>query len=187
MRSVSRKGKMTTRRVWRTLAQAAACSALFLFLLPLAFAQQPDPSAPQTSSNDTDQSNDADQLPVMLPHLSTDRLWISGQANFITQYHPEFAAPYSGKNSLLARAQDASSRVLTLYTGLRLTNTTEILCDVQESGGHGIGEALGLAGFTNLDVVRNPSLSKAPYIGRLIFDQIIPLSHNEAQSQRTPF
>jgi high affinity Mn2+ porin len=74
-----------------------------------------------------------------------------------------------------------------LYTGLRLTDTTELLCDVQETGGHGIGEAFGLAGFTNLDVVRNPSLSKAPYIARLMWHQIIRLSHGEENSARTAF
>jgi carbohydrate-selective porin OprB len=61
------------------------------------------------------------------------------------------------------------------------------LCDVQESAGHGIGEALGLAGETNLDVVRNPTLSKAPYIARLMWHQIIPLSRETAASVRTPY
>jgi carbohydrate-selective porin OprB len=77
--------------------------------------------------------------------------------------------------------------VLTLFTGLRLTGTTELLCDVQESGGHGIGEALGLAGFTNLDVVRNPTLSKAPYIARLMVHQIIPLGRAKKPADRTPY
>src|SRR3984957_16756140 len=117
-----------------------------------------------------------DPIPVMFPHPESDRIWISGQANIISQWHPAFTSPYQGRNSLSPEAQDASSRVLTLYTGLRLTGTTELLCDVQETGGHGIGEAFGLAGFTNLDVVRNPALSKAPYIARLMWHQIIPLS-----------
>jgi high affinity Mn2+ porin len=90
-------------------------------------------------------------------------------------------------DSLTPEAQDATSRVLTLFTGLRLTGTTELLCDVQETGGHGIGEALGLAGATNLDVVRNPLLSKAPYAARLMWHQIIPLSREKAASTRTPF
>jgi high affinity Mn2+ porin len=77
--------------------------------------------------------------------------------------------------------------LLTLFTGLRLTSTTELLCDVQEAGGHGIGEALGLAGATNLDVVRNPSLSKAPYIARLMWHQIIPLSREKAVSERAHY
>jgi carbohydrate-selective porin OprB len=122
----------------------------------------------------------------MFPHPETDRLWLSGQANFISQWHPAFHSPYQGANSLSPEAQDATSRVLTLYTGLRLTDTTELLCDVQETGGHGLGEALGVAGFPNLDVVRNPLLSKAPYVARLMWHQIIPLSRESAPSTRTP-
>jgi carbohydrate-selective porin OprB len=121
----------------------------------------------------------------MFPHPESDRIWLSGQANFISQWHPAFHSPYQGRNSLSPEAQDASSRVLTLFTGLRLTQTSEILCDVQETGGHGIGEALGLAGFTNLDVVRNPTLSKAPYIANLMWHQIIPLSKQTAAADRT--
>jgi len=70
--------------------------------------------------------------------------------------------------------------------GAEVSGTTEFLCDIQESGGHGIGEALGLAGFTNLDVVRNPSISKAPYLARLMWHQIIPLSGEKSASERTP-
>ncbi len=122
----------------------------------------------------------------MFPHPETGRLWISGQANFVSQWHPVFRSPYQGPNSLTPEAQDASSRVLTLYIGFRISHTAELLCDVQETGGHGIGEALGLAGFTNLDVVRNPLLSKAPYLARLMWHQIIPLTHAKAASERTP-
>jgi high affinity Mn2+ porin len=123
----------------------------------------------------------------MFLHPETDRFWVSGQANWISQWHPAFHSAYQGPNSLTPEAQDATSRLLTLFTGLRLTSTTELLCDVQEAGGHGIGEALGLAGATNLDVVRNPSLSKAPYIARLMWHQIIPLSRENAVSERTPY
>ena len=105
-----------------------------------------------------------------------NRVWLSGQANFITQYHPAFSAKYSGTNSLSPGAQDASSRVLTLFTGFRLFKNSEVLVDIESTGGHGLGEALGLAGFTNLDVVRNPALGSAPYIARAMFHQTIPLS-----------
>lgn len=105
-----------------------------------------------------------------------NRIWLSGQVNFITQYHPAFSAKYSGTNSLSPAAQDASSRVLTLFTGFRLFKNTEVLFDLEESGGHGLGEALGLAGFTNLDVVRNPTLGKAPYVARAMLHQTIPFS-----------
>jgi len=138
-------------------------------------AQEPPAEQAQSASDSKAAEAAGDPVPAMFPHPETDRLWISGQANFISQWHPTIASPYAGKNSFSAQAQDATSRVLTLFTGLRLTSTAELLCDVQETGGHGIGEALGLAGFTNLDVVRNPTLSKAPYIARLMWHQIIPL------------
>jgi len=148
---------------------------------------QESPRAQTQPSPAADSAADTDPVPAMFPHPETDRLWISGQANWISQWHPEFHSPYQAKNSLTPQAQDATSRVLTLFTGLRLTGTTELLCDVQETGGHGIGEALGLAGATNLDVVRNPTLSKAPYIARLMWHQIIPLGSEKANVARTPY
>ena len=139
---------------------------------------QPAPTPPDESA-----SNDPATL---FPHSESSRFWISGQANIITQWHPTFHSPYQGPNSLTPKAQDASSRVLTLLTGVEATRTTEFLLDVQETGGHGISEALGLAGFTNLDVVRNPTLSKAPYVARLMWHQIIPLGGEKSSSERTP-
>jgi high affinity Mn2+ porin len=154
----------------------------------VALAQQPPPATNEDGiPPDVRTGPPPESIPVMFPHTRTGRIWISGQANFISQWHPAFRSPYSGANSLSAPAQDATSRVLTLFTGLRLTDTAEILCDVQESGGHGIGEAVGLAGFTNLDVVRDPLLSKAPYIARLMWHQIIPLGKEKTGVEPTPF
>jgi high affinity Mn2+ porin len=162
-----------------------------LLLCSLSGSQMLAQDVPQetTASPEEAQANAAigdDSLTTMFPHAEWDRIWLSGQANFISQWHPAFHSPYQGKNSLSPQAQDATSRVLTLFTGLRLTDTTEFLCDVQETGGHGVGEALGVAGFFNLDVVRNPSLSKAPYVARLMWHQIIPLG-SQKPSERTPF
>jgi hypothetical protein len=140
------------------------------------------PTAPDDSSSaDTDEAT-----PTMFPRIESNRVWVSGQVNVISQWHAAFPSPYQGPNSLTPESQDASSRVLTLFTGVRVSNTTEFLADIQETGGHGISEALGLAGFTNLDVVRNPTLGKAPYIARLMWHQIISLSRDRASSDRTP-
>lgn len=164
--------------------------ALFvLYSSQLAVAQQipPDQQGTPASSQTTAAAGQQEDTPALLPHFTTDRFWLAGQANFISQYHPNFHSAYSGPNSLSSEAQDASSRVLTLFTGLRISDTAEFLCDIQESGGHGIGEALGLAGFTNLDVVRNPELGKAPYVARLMWHQIFPLGEHKSDSERTPF
>jgi high affinity Mn2+ porin len=161
--------------------------AFSLLGMSMVAAQEAPAPQEQTPSSTPDQGADPDPLPTMVPHPETNRLWISGQVNFISQYHPDFHSPFSGPNSFSAQAQDATSRVLTLFTGLRLTSSTELLCDVQETGGHGLGEALGIAGFTNLDVVRNPALSKAPYIARLMWHQIIPLGHQKVLAAANPF
>lgn len=116
----------------------------------------------------------------------TDRLWLSGQANFITQGHPTFTSPYSGPNSLSASAQIVTSRVVTLFSGFRINDTTDFLFDLEETGGNGIGQALGVAGFPNLDVVRNPTLSHNPYIARAILHKMIPLSSETMMGESGP-
>jgi high affinity Mn2+ porin len=176
------------RRVQLRAFVLMAVAGFFGLSTPLVLhAQQTTPDQGPTTSPRTSGDPDTDPPLIMFPHPETERLWISGQANFISQWHPAFHSPYQGRNSLSPQAQDATSRVLTLYTGLRLTQNAELLCDVQETGGHGIGEALGLAGFTNLDVVRNPTLSKAPYIANLMWHQIFPLGGSRIPSERTPF
>src|SRR5258708_10053013 len=161
-----------------------------LYLLPIRpLTAQQSVSSVQTpeASADAPVASPDDPALIMFPHAEWDRIWLSGQANFISQWHPAFHSPYQGKNSLSPEAQDASSRVLTLFRALRVAKTTELLCDVQETGGHGLGEALGVAGFFNLDVVRNPTLSKAPYVARLMWHQIIPLGGKKIASERTPY
>ena len=64
---------------------------------------------------------------------------------------------------------------LTLFTGLKVTDRTEVIFDVESAGGRGISDALGLAGFTDLDVVRNPELGAAPYVARVVVHHTIPL------------
>ena len=113
-----------------------------------------------------------------------DRVWISGQANFIVQAHPAFRSPYSGDNSLRSPAERATSRVLTLFTGFRLARHTEILLDIESAGGRGISDAFGVAGFTNLDVVRNPTLGSKPYLARVELHQTIPLSHEYVENEQ---
>jgi high affinity Mn2+ porin len=73
-----------------------------------------------------------------------------------------------------------------LYSGIELSSDTEVLFDVESASGHGLSDALGLAGFTNLDVVRNPNLGGTPYIARLMFHAVVPLSEERVESERTP-
>ena len=135
----------------------------------------PDTSAPQESASD----------PLTLfPHSETARYWISGQANIVLQWHGSFPAKYNGPNSLRSKSENATSKVYTLYLGYELTPTTEVFLDIESAGGHGISNSLGLAGITNLDVVRNTTLSQNPYVARLMLRQVIPLTDERIESDR---
>jgi high affinity Mn2+ porin len=132
---------------------------------------------------------ESDDILTVFAHSNTARYWISGQANVILQWHPRFPAKYSGPNSLTAPAQSATTHILTLYTGYELTHTTEVFADVEYATGGGIGTALGLAGYTNLDSVRTVqgvALSKAPYLARLMLRQVIPLTGECVKAERDP-
>jgi high affinity Mn2+ porin len=125
-------------------------------------------------------------IETMFPHLTDTRYWLSGQANFIFQTHPDFPAPYSGPNSLQPNYEKALSRVLTLYTGARLNDSTELLLDIEETGGSALSTGLGLAGDTNLDIVRNPSLSKSPYVARAMIHKVFAFSKQKIENDRNP-
>lgn len=104
----------------------------------------------------------------------------------LTHSQRAFDAKYSGPNSFLPAAEHATSRVETLYTGFRITNQLEILADVESAGGAGLSNALGIAGFPNVDVVRNPSLPEAPYVSRVMLHYTIPLSKETTEATRNP-
>ena len=113
----------------------------------------PLPNPPERGNPDTSTDTSSEPPEVMIGHLKDTRFWISGQMNFIFQTNPPFHADYSGTNSFGPNYQKAISRVLTLYTGVRLNSSTEILADVEEAGGSALSTGLGIASFPNLDIV----------------------------------
>jgi len=78
----------TTQSVWK----------LFLMLgVLLAAGEMRGQDAPKNSSpadGGVETETGGDPIPTMVPHLETDRLWLSGQANFISQWHPAFHSLY---------------------------------------------------------------------------------------------
>lgn len=137
--------------------------------------------SPALAQIDYDTGND-----TVFAHSETLPWWLSAQGNFIFQWHPSFHADYSGPNSFEHASEQAASEVTTLYGGLELSPSIEAVADVESAGGSGLSQTLGLAGFTNLDAVRNPSLSAAPYLARLWYRQVIALSDDTISVERTP-
>ena len=132
------------------------------------------------------QAGDTPAPPSLDPESYWSRFWLSVQGNFIRQQHSSFYAKYSGPNSFLPEAEHGTSRLETLYTGFQISKRLEILCDVESAGGAGLSNALGIAGFTNVDVVRNPTLSEDPYVSRVMLHYTIPLSRETTEATRNP-
>jgi high affinity Mn2+ porin len=168
---------------------AARCRIfIFCFVAATSAIAQQQPALPPVQAPEADPPAPADDATeAMFPHFKDTRFWLSGQANFIFQTHPDFHALYSGKNSLSPRYEKATSRVMTLYTGVRLNNSTEFLVDIEEAGGAALSTGLGLAGPPDLDIVRNPLLSKAPYLGRGMIHTVFALSQDKVENQRNAF
>lgn len=167
--------------------------AVASLIAPAALRAQAPPSAdlqaaPQTAAAPDKQNKDSakDSAATLFPHSESSRFWASGQGNIILQWHPAFRSPYSGPNSLSAAAQNATSRVFTLYLGVQITKSFEVIFSPESAGGAGVGAALGLAGFTNLDVVRNPELGANPYVGRFFVHKTFALSSESEPVERGP-
>jgi high affinity Mn2+ porin len=128
---------------------------------------------------------------TMFPHQDSWRFFIAGQTNIIFQAHGPFHSPYDGTNSLLSRGEYKTSLLGTLFLGAQVIRdpkfNLDALFDLESSGGRGDSEALGLAGFTNLDVVRNPNLGSTPYMARVQLHQTIGFSNTMVDAARTPF
>lgn len=145
--------------------------------------------ATKQGSPKTEQGQEKDPE-AMFPHPGMSRWWLSGQINLIGQGHGDFPALYSGPNSLNPKSEIRGSRIFTLYTAARLTNSSDVVFDLEEASGNGISNSLGLAGYTNIDVVRIPGqgtpLSTAPYMARAIFRYVFALSRESEEAEPGP-
>jgi high affinity Mn2+ porin len=171
--------------------QLVSLLAAIALVLPAA-AQKADTSLGTADSNKPETAA-ADQpaAPTMFAHPDGTRYFVAGQANIILQAHGPFHSPYEGVNSLLGRGEYKTSLVGTLFLGYELVKNParhlEAIYDEESAGGRGISEALGLAGFTNLDVVRNPSLGPTPYLARVELHGTLGLRGKMVDAQRGPF
>jgi high affinity Mn2+ porin len=128
-----------------------------------------------------------DDSPGFFTHAKEGRFWLSGQLNVISQQNFPFRAPYTGTNSFRPGAEDATSYVVTAYAAWRASPRTEFLLNIEAAAGRGLSESFGIAGFPNLDVVRNPALPHVPYIARAEIHHVFPLTGETVDADRGPF
>ncbi len=93
------------------------------------------------------------------------------QQTIITQYKPQFNAPYTGQNSLITKEETQTSITTTMFSGLRLWKGAEVYFNPELSGGAGLSQTLGVAGFPNGETFRVGGVQNKIYIGRLYFKQ----------------
>jgi hypothetical protein len=155
---------------------------------------KPHVPTPATDAASTPVSAEEVQpVSTVFPHPDSTWWWVSGQANIIFQAHPGFHADYQGPNSFRNGGEYKTSLVGTLYLGARLYHSThtntEFFYHEESAGGRGLSQALGLAGFTNLDVVRNPNLGSAPYTARAELHETIGFgsAQEDITDERGPF
>ena len=166
-------------------------ATLPLSLVLLLMASLPSCVLAQTISENPPAPGLVSESATVFPHTEKSRFYAAGQANIIFQANPPFHSPYEGANSFISRGEYKVSLVGTLYMGVQLRRSprtaTDFILDFESAGGRGLSQALGIAGFTNLDVVRNPNLGSKPYLARVQLRQTLGLTNKLVEADRDNF
>jgi high affinity Mn2+ porin len=87
---------------------------------------------------------------------------IHGQFTNVIQYHPPFASPFRGPNSLDPGHRGDETIDATLFAGLRVWDGLELYANPEVDQGFGLSDTLGVAGFPSGEAYKVGSSS--PYI-----------------------
>src|SRR5206468_9195551 len=118
---VCRTGVTLMSWIMRFVLAMFVASGGMLWLAASVRSQEPQNAATQASSpQPPGEESPADPPTAVFPHSETSRFWVSGQMNFIEQWHPSFHSPYEGPLNLTPEEEHALSRVFTLFTGVEL-------------------------------------------------------------------
>lgn len=101
------------------------------------------------------------------------------QQTIVLQYHPDFTAKYSGVNSLDTSEPAQTSVTSTFFVGRRLWKNAEAYVNPELSGGNGLSEVTGIAGFPNGETFRIGNPSPQLTIARVYIVQRFDLSETK--------
>ena len=131
-------------------------------------------------------------LPSPSPSAKPEAFSIHAQATNTQQYHGEFAAAYSGAQSLYAGPDTAKTVDLTLFLGARLWKGAELYVNPELDQGFGLGHpsrpgipyagTFGVAGFVSAEAYKVGSDSSYTRIMRAFIRQTIDLGGGERQA-----
>jgi len=89
------------------------------------------------------------------------------QATSIGDHHGTFNSPYEGPLSLQSTPEGDVSLTTTLFLGLRLGQSTQLIFDPEIAGGRGFSHVDGLADAPNGELPRVATATPKPYLARL--------------------
>ena len=107
--------------------------------------------------------------------FEAERFAVHVQATNVTQGHAVFPAAYSGANSLDPRGRTEETTDITLYAGAALWHGAEAWINPEIDQGFGLGNTLGLAGFSSGEAYKIGANKPYPRIPRLFVRQVIAL------------
>ncbi len=100
---------------------------------------------------------------------------IHAQSTFEDQYHPAFASPFRGPNSLDPGSRGDETFDLTLYAGVRPWPGAELWVNPEVDQGFGLSNTLGIAAFPSAEAYKVGSATPYVRVPRLFFRQTIDL------------
>jgi len=104
---------------------------------------------------------------------------VSGQFTGLSQYHPSFSAPYSGKNSLSPDNLSSATTDLTLYAGIRTSKEGELWINPEIDQGFGLSNTIGIAGFPSGEAYKVGENRPYVRLPRLFYRHVINLGGEE--------
>ena len=119
-------------------------------------------------------------LLLAIPARADDEIYaLHGQATFVDQYHPAFASPFQGLNSLDPGSRGEETFDMTLFAGLRVWNGGALYINPEVDQGFGLSNTLGVAGFPSGEAYKVGKSSPYFRLQRLFFRQSFDLGGEE--------
>src|SRR5215469_1132825 len=100
---------------------------------------------------------------------------LHGQATFVDQYHPAFASPYRGQNSLDPGSRGDETLDVTLFAGLRFWKGGELYVNPELDQGFGLSDTVGAGGFPSGEAYKIGKSSPYFRLHRLFFRETLDL------------
>ena len=151
---------------------------------PPAQAAKKNPSSEQPPTEKKTEEQPAN----LCAEYAADRPWYSvhGQATIVSQGNWQFTSPYIGPNSLLPNLNYRTTNTDTLFLDFRVWQGGELVFNPEVSGGTGLSDTLGLAGFPNCEATRVGAIAPTPYVARLFLRQTFELDGESEKVEDGP-